>query len=89
MWGVIKLSVVLFLQGSMGPPGPEGLIGPRGESVSESVCQSVAGLPVADGGQTQRGVKQTDRYGHRVALKSFLLLSFPINFLIPYHFLAF
>lgn len=71
----------------MGPPGREGLSGPRGESVSH--FQSLAGLSDANRRQTQHSVKQTDRYGHKVALKSFLLLSFAINFLIPFFFFPF
>lgn len=76
----VKWSVVLLLQGSKGPPGPEGLTGPRGESVSH--FQSLAGLSDENRRQTQHTVKQIDRYGHKVTLKSFLSLSFPINFLI-------
>lgn len=70
----------LFSQGSMGTPGREGLIGPTGETVSHFL--SLAGLSDSNRRQTQHSVKLTDRYGHEVALKSFLLLSFPINLLI-------
>lgn len=69
----------------MGPPGREGLSGLRGESVSH--FQSLAGLSDAKRRQTQHSVRQTDRYGRKVALKSFVLSSLPINFLILYFFL--
>lgn len=62
----------------MGPPGREGLVGARGEPVSH--FQSMAGL--SNRRQMQHRVKLTDRYGHTVALKLFLLLSLLINFLI-------
>lgn len=77
VWDIIKL---FFLQGSMGPPGREGLSGPRGEPVSH--FQSLAGLSNANRRQTRHTVQQTYRNGHKVALRLFLLLCFHFNFLI-------
>ena len=68
----IKWSAVVLLQGSKGPPGPEGVMGPRGDTVSH--FQPLAGLSDANRRQTQHSVKQIDRHGHKLALKSFLLL---------------
>lgn len=48
---------VVFLQGLRGPPGPEGLLGPRGEPVSH--FQSLAWL--SDAEKRQHGVTLTDR----------------------------
>lgn len=48
---------VVFLQGLRGPPGPEGLLGPRGEPVSH--FPSLAWL--SDAEKRQHGVTLTDR----------------------------
>lgn len=77
---VIKLPSFWFSQGSVGPPGREGLSGPRGEPVRN--FQSLAGLSDSNRRQTLHSIKLTERCGHKVAHKSFLLLSYPINFLI-------
>lgn len=76
----------LFSQGSLGPPGREGLSGPRGEPVSH--FQSLARLSDANRRQAQHSVKQTNRYGQQVELKSFLfqpyfLTFFSFSFCIP------
>lgn len=57
---LIKLSIFLFLQGLMGPPGREGLAGPRGEPVSH--FQSLSGLSGFSRRQAQHVVMLTVRY---------------------------